>query len=78
MIGWDVMGHDWAGLGWAPGAPLTYFNDGGSSDFFESEILAQSDIFGSLKDAGILGGRKKTRGTFLGCEKRTKGFFWVC
>ena len=52
------------------GAPLTYFNNGGGgpSDFFGSEILAQSDIFGSMKDAGI----------FLGSEKTTKGFFWVC
>ena len=37
-----------------PGSPLTYFNDGGSpSDFFGSEILAESDFFGSMKDAGI-------------------------
>ena len=48
---------------------LTYFNDGGSpSDIFGSEILAKGDFFGSMKDAGI----------FLGREKRTKGFFWVC
>ena len=37
------------------------------SDFFGSEILAKSDFFGSMKDAGI----------FLGCEKKTEGCFWV-
>ena len=40
----------------APGAPLTYFNDeagGGLSDFFWSEILAKGDFFGSMKNAGI-------------------------
>ena len=35
-----------------PGAPLTYFNDGGGGgvvrDLFRSEILAQSDFFGML------------------------------
>ena len=56
---------------------------GGPSDFLGSEILAQSDFFGSLtgslKDAGMFLGRRKYRGIFLGgCEKRTKGFFWVC
>ena len=51
-----------------PGAPLTYFNDGGKpSDFFGSEILAKSDFFGSMNDAGI----------FLGHDKKTEGFFWV-
>ena len=30
-------------------------------------------FFGSMKDAGIVLGRKKNRGIFLGCEKRTKG-----
>ena len=43
----------------APGAPLTYFNDegggGGLSDFFWSEILAKGDFFGSMKNAGIFG-----------------------
>ena len=42
----------------APGAPLTYFNDeggegGGPSDFFWSEILAKGDFLGSMKNAGI-------------------------
>ena len=40
---------------------------GGPSDFCGSEILAKSDIFGSMKDAGI----------FLGPKKKTEGFFWV-
>ena len=43
----------------SPGAPLTYFNDGGPSDFFGSEILAKSDFFGSVKDVEILLGREK-------------------
>ena len=49
-----------------PGGPLTYFNDGGGgpSDFFGSEILAQSDFLGSMKDTGI----------FLGCEKKQRDF----
>ena len=55
-----------------PQAPPTYFNDGGggggSKWFFWSEILAKSDFFESMKDAGI----------FLGREKRSKGFFGVC
>ena len=29
--------------------------------FFGSEILAKSDFFGSMKDAGILLGREKKR-----------------
>ena len=40
---------------------------GGPSDFLGSEILAQSDFFGSMKDTGI----------FLGREKNTERFFWV-
>ena len=36
---------------------------------------AKSDFFGSMKDAGIFRGREK-RWIFLGCKKRTKGFFW--
>ena len=53
-----------------PQAPPTYFNDGGGGPkwFFWSEILAKSDFFESMKDVGI----------FLGCEKRSKGFFGVC
>ena len=44
--------------------------------FLESKILAQSDFFGSMKNAGIFLGRKKHRGIFLSCEKRNKGFFF--
>ena len=44
-----------------------------------SEILAKSDLFGSMKDArNFLVRKKKNRGIFGGCEKRTKGIFWVC
>ena len=50
-----------------PGFPLTYFNDGGPSDFFGSKLLAKSDFFRSMKNTRI----------FLGCVKRTKGFFGV-
>ena len=36
-----------------PGAPLTYFNDGGGGggpkDFFGSDTLAKKDFFGSRK-----------------------------
>ena len=62
-----------------PGAPFTYFNDGGGcpSDFFASEILAQSDFFGSMKRRREFLRSQKNRGIFWGCEKRTKGFFWV-
>ena len=51
---------------YVPGAPLTHFNDGGGgpSDFFGSEILAQSDFFGSLKEARIFLGREKKTGIF--------------
>ena len=48
---------------------------GGPSEFFGSKILAKSDFFGSMKDAGIVLGREKKTGIFLGCEKGTKGFF---
>ena len=30
-----------------------------------------------MKDARIFLGRKIKQKDFLGCEKRTKGFFWV-
>ena len=48
---------------------------GGLSDFFGSQILAQSDFLGSMKDAGVFLVHKKYRGISLGCEKRTKGIF---
>ena len=49
---------------------LTYFNDGGPSDLFRSEMLAKSwgFFFRSMEDAGILGGWQK---------KNTKGFWGV-
>ena len=49
----------------------------GLSDFFGSEILAQSDFFGSMKDTGIFLGLGKKNGILLGCVKRTKGAFWA-
>ena len=60
----------------SPGALLTYFNDGvggggeSTSDVFGSEILAKSDFFGSMKDAGIFLGRKKKQRNFFGLRKR--------
>ena len=52
------------------GALLTYFNDGGgrggSEWIFRSEILAKSDFFGSMKDAGIFWVAKKKTEGFLG------------
>ena len=63
-----------------PGAPLTYFNDGGGggggpSDFLGSEILAQSDFFGSMKDAGNFLGRKEKQRDFFGYAKKSSDFF---
>ena len=43
---------------------------GGPSDFLGSEILAQSDFFGSMKDAGIFLGREKNGGIFLELRKK--------
>ena len=39
-------------------------------DFFGSEILAKSDIFGSMKDAGIFLGREKKQRDFLGLREK--------
>ena len=64
---------------YTPGAPLTYFNDGGVQVIFLGLKFWPKVIFLGLKDAAIFLGRKKNNGgIFLGCEKRTKGFFWVC
>ena len=52
-----------------PGAPLTYFNDGGGGVrviSFGSEILAKSDFFGSLKDAMIFFGQEEKHRDFFG------------
>ena len=58
------------------GAPLTYFNDGGCpSDFFGSEILAQSDFFGVYERCrDLYGSAKKPEGFFGGCEKGLRDF----
>ena len=40
---------------------------GAPSNFLGSEILAKSDLFGSMKDAGF----------FWVTKKKTEGFFWV-
>ena len=38
----------WFKQGCDPGAPLTYFNDGGGpKDFFGSDIVAKRNFFGS-------------------------------
>ena len=48
-----------------PGAPLTYFNDGGAQVIFWGlKFCLKSDFFGSMKDAGI----------FLGPEKKMDFF----
>ena len=69
--------------GKCPGASLTYFNDRGGevglSDFFGSEILAQSDFFGSMKDDWIFLDRgKKLQRDFFGLRRKDQGIFWVC
>ena len=62
-----------------PGAPLTYFNDGGVQVIFLGLKFWPKVIFwGLLKTPGFFWIAKRNRGIFLGCEKRTKGFFWVC
>ena len=43
---------------------------GGQSDFFGLEILAKSDFFASMKDAGIFFGLQKTQRDFLGLRKK--------
>ena len=42
--------------------------------FLGFEILGQSDE----RRRDFFGSQKKQRDFFLRCEKRTKGFFWVC
>ena len=48
---------------------------GGPSDFFGSEILAQSNFFGFMKDAGVFLGRKKNRGIFWVAKKGLRDYF---
>ena len=66
----------------APGATLTYFNDGGGgdpSDFLGSEILAKGDFFWVYeRRRDFFGSRKKRRDLFWVAKKRTKGFWGVC
>ena len=49
-----------------PHSHILMTGGGVPSDFFGSEILAKSDLFGSMKDAGI----------FLCREKKNRGIFW--
>ena len=69
-----------------PGAPLTYFNDGGVRVIFLGlKFWPKVIFFGSMKDSGIFGeSRKKTEGffgvakkelrDFLGCAKKVVTF----
>ena len=53
----------------SPGAPLTYFNDGGAggwSDFLGSEILAKGEIFWVYE----------RRRDLFGSQPNMEGFFW--
>ena len=63
-----------------PGAPLTYFNDGGVRVIFLGLKFWPKVIFFGVYERlrGFGGVAKKNGGIFLGCEKRTEGFFWVC
>ena len=66
-----------------PGVPLAYFNIGGGEGglewFFGSEILAKSDFFWVYEKCwDFFWVTEENRGIFLGCEKRIKGYFWVC
>ena len=45
-----------------PGAPLTYFNDGGVRRIVLG--LAKRDFFGSMKDPGIFLSRENNTGIF--------------
>ena len=42
----------------------------GPSDFLGSEILAQRDFFGSMKDTRIFLGHKKKQRDFSGLQKK--------
>ena len=43
---------------------------GSPSDYFGSEILAKSDFFQSMKDAGIFLGRRRKQRDFFGLRKK--------
>ena len=49
-----------------PHSHILMTGGGGPKDFFASDILAKSDFFGSMKDAGIFWGRENNTGIFLG------------
>ena len=56
-----------------PGAPLTYFNDGGVRVIFLGlKFWPKVIFFGSMKDSGIWGGggREKKRRDFFGLRKK--------
>ena len=54
-----------------PGAPLTYFNDGGGpSDFFGSEILAKGDFFWVYERRRDFFRVAKKKRDFFGLRKR--------
>ena len=57
---------------WSQGRHTHILMTGGPSDFFGSEILAQSDFFGSMKDNGIFGVAKKKTDGFFGLWKKDK------
>ena len=55
---------------------MTGGGGGGSERFFGSDILAKSDFFGSMKDAGVFWGREiKTEGFFVVAKKGLRDFF---
>ena len=56
--------------------PLTYFNDCGGGGGGGSEILAKSNFFQSIKDAGLFGVLEKKQRDFLGYAKKRSDFFF--
>ena len=53
-----------------PHSYIFMMGGGGPSDFFGSEILAKSDLFGSMKGAGIFLGHEKKPGIFGGLQEK--------
>ena len=53
-----------------PHSHILMTGGGGPSDFLGSEILAKSDFFGSMKDAGIFLGREKKQRDIFGLRKK--------
>ena len=49
---------------------------GGPSDFLGLKFRPKVIFWVYEIRRDFFGSRKKNRGIFLGCEKRTKGFFW--